>query len=173
MSIYKGTDFVAGVPDLTGYATLTDLSTKTTANDVATQITSTLASLYPVGAIYMGVQSTCPLATLIPSSEWSLVATAQAIFGAGGALTAGQNIPAGLPNITGSASNVFMNNEYTSDGALSKTPISNVFNVTTSGGSAHTTGTISFSASSSNSIYGASNTVQPPAYVVNVWQRTA
>ena len=32
---------------------------------------------------------------------------------------------------------------------------------------------LGFDASRSNPIYGRSNTVQPPAYVVNIWQRTS
>ena len=157
---------------------ITNLGAAVNSNDAINKaqldaaISNIFSELYPVGSIYMGVQNTCPLATLIPNSEWTLVAVNKAIYGGDGS-QAGTSLTAGLPNITGSASNVFMNNESTSDGALSKVPSSSVFNVTTSGGSAHTTGTISFSASISNSIYGASNTVQPPAYIVNVWQRTA
>lgn len=33
--------------------------------------------------------------------------------------------------------------------------------------------TVSFSASSSNNIYGNSDTVQPPARIVNVWKRVS
>lgn len=33
--------------------------------------------------------------------------------------------------------------------------------------------TLSFDASKSNVIYGRSSTVQPPAFLVNIWKRTA
>lgn len=42
---------------------------------IATSITNTLKTLYPVNSIYIGVQSTCPLATLISGSTWEKVAT--------------------------------------------------------------------------------------------------
>lgn len=34
-----------------------------------------LSTLYPVGAIYIGTQNSCPLATLIAGSRWERVAT--------------------------------------------------------------------------------------------------
>ena len=41
-----------------------------------TTITNTvLNTLYPVGSVYIGTQSTCPLTTLISGSSWSKVAT--------------------------------------------------------------------------------------------------
>lgn len=41
-----------------------------------TIITNTVLNiLYPVGSVYIGTQSTCPLATLISGSSWSTIAT--------------------------------------------------------------------------------------------------
>ena len=33
------------------------------------------ANLYPIGSIYIGTQSTCPLTTLITGSSWQKIAT--------------------------------------------------------------------------------------------------
>lgn len=41
-----------------------------------TTITNTVLNIiYPVGSVYIGTQSTCPLATLISGSSWSTIAT--------------------------------------------------------------------------------------------------
>ena len=159
MSIYKGTEFIAGTPDMAGYVKTSDIRTM-------------LATLYPVGSIYIGTQSTCPLATLISGSTWELVGQNRALWGGNGT-NANSTIAAGLPNITGSFNRqCFVNyGGGTDSGAL----------YTGSGNSPQTAGgtdggcpyTVSIDASRSNSIYGASNTVQPPAYRVNIWRRTA
>lgn len=157
MSIYKGTDFIAGVPDMTGYATNTSVNSS---------IETTLAALYPVGSIYIGTQSTCPLASLISGSTWELVAQDRALWGGNGS-NANTTIAAGLPNITGTA---YGPSGTHADGAFTVNPV-----VGLDGGNSSNIreGNLSFNASLSNSIYGNSNTVQPPAYRVNIWRRTA
>lgn len=137
-----------------------------------------LSTLYPVGAIYIGTQNSCPLATLIAGSQWEIVSNGRALWGGNGS-NANSNIEAGLPNITGSFYNACdqyrQNNEKGApkpDGAFKST-----YSVNNAGvvGTAwdYTKGRrISFKASDSNYIYGKSNTVQPPAYIVNVWKRT-
>ena len=153
MSIYKGTEFIAGTPDMAGYAKTSDISTM-------------LTTLYPVGSIYIGTQTTCPLATLISGSTWELVAQNRALWGGDGT-NANTTIAAGLPNITGA----------TSFKASTGNPTGALYQISTGGVSTQTQGTsterVGFDASRSNSIYGNSDTVQPPAYVVNIWRRTA
>lgn len=137
----------------------------------AAYITTVLSTLYPVGSLYLGTQSTCPLITLIPGSTWELVAQDRSLQGSSTNHAANTTINAGLPNITGSfvvdrvtvtnASNAFSNS----------TAASNLHGG--GGGSGNYKNTISFSAQNSNNIYGNSSTVQPPAYVTNVWRRTA
>jgi hypothetical protein len=54
----------------------TDNSTKaTTTAFVKTAIGALLSNLYPIGSIYIGTQSTCPLATLISGSTWAKIGT--------------------------------------------------------------------------------------------------
>ena len=133
-----------------------------------------LAALYPVGSIYIGTQNSCPLATLIAGSTWTLVGQNRALWGGNGS-NGNTTINAGLPNITGGFGKSCLMNwgGDIDEGAL--------YTATRSGRSAQDAGGtdsssnryIAFDASKSNSIYGASTTVQPPAYRVNVWRRTA
>lgn len=124
-----------------------------------------LEALYPVGSLYIGTQSTCPLESLISGSTWTLVATDRALWGGDGT-NANTTIEAGLPNITGKIGTIgiggTINGAFYRDG---------------SGGQIENGGqndyNVSFNASRSSAIYGNSDTVQPPAYRVNVWRRTA
>ena len=143
---------------------------------VQTEVSNLLATLYPVGAIYIGTQATCPLATLISGSTWALVSAGRVLQGADSGHAAGTTIEAGLPNITGSFTSQFtisQKNNGTTTGAL------RTYNTSTSGyfGSEIPDNLwgygFSFDASLSNPIYGNSTTVQPPAYCVNIWRRTA
>lgn len=151
-------------------------STVSNNNTIATTsyITTILSTLYPVGSLYLGTQSTCPLATLIPGSTWTQIQGRYLL--ASGTLpdttetaVVGTYISAGLPNITGS---VNVNGVYS--GA------SDAFYSTSKGRTAHgwdgngtEQSTYTLDASRSSSIYGQSATVRPAAYAINVWQRTA
>lgn len=137
--------------------------------------TSLLDSIYPVGSIYIGTQSSCPLASLISDSVWELVSEGRALWTGNGS-NANTTIDAGLPNITGSLSIPSYNTgaqSAVSDGC---------FSTAQDGGNARSMGWAdqfyqrsksTIDASRSSSIYGKSSTVQPPAYIVNVWRRTA
>ena len=139
-----------------------------------TYVANMLKSLYPVGSVYIGTQSTCPLASLISGSTWTLVSSGKALWTGNGS-NGNSTIAAGLPNITGGFGKGCLMNwgADLNEGAL--------YTATRSGRSAQDAGGtdsssnryIAFDASKSNSIYGNSTTVQPPAYVVNVWRRTA
>lgn len=126
---------------------------------------ATLKAMYPVGSIYIGTMETCPLASLFGS--WSKVSEGRVLWGSDSDHAAGNTIAAGLPNITAS-SFYFEGGTVGNHGAI-RTP-------KTGNGSDGSSGVYSdslqFNASWSNSIYGNSETVQPPAYVVNIWRRT-
>lgn len=49
-------------------------------------------SLYPVGSVYIGTQSTCPLTALIPNSTWELIAADRVLQGSSGSHAAVVNI---------------------------------------------------------------------------------
>lgn len=134
-----------------------------------------LKSIYPVGSIYIGTTSTCPMSSLF--GTWSLVSSGKALWTGNGS-NANTTIAAGLPNITGHT-----RNGSPDDGIISWYFTNGVFytkpssapapNVENTGGSSTENKNLWFDASRSNSVYGNSSTVQPPAYVVNVWRRTA
>lgn len=86
---------------------------------------------------------------------------------------AGGTIEAGLPNIEGNLPLYGfsdMQSAYATNGAFSKGNNSPSFGL----GNRHNDWTgIHFSAKDYNSIYGKSSTVQPPAYKLCAWKRTA
>ena len=148
-------------------------------NNIRGQISSLntiLNSLYPVGSIYLGTQSTCPLISLIPGSSWELVSQNRALWGSGEGRTAGQLIPQGLPNITGKFGTRCLMHDtagQVAEGALYRASTSG--KIQAAGGTdwSGTNQAFGFNAANCSSIYGASDRVQPSAYVVNVWRRTA
>lgn len=154
---------------------ITNLANGTNPNDavnmsqIESQISTMLSTLYPVGSIYIGTQSTCPMANLIAGSTWTLVSSGKALW-TGDGTNANTTIAAGLPNISGTVTNA----EY-----VSATSGTGCFTTSNGGGNGaggsgdrHKNFTITMNASNSSSIYGNSSTVQPPAYVVNVWRRS-
>lgn len=133
-----------------------------------TDVTLTLLeALYPVGSIYIGTMATCPLATL-GIGTWQLVAVDRVLQGATDGAVVGTTVEAGLPNITGStSSSVWVYKDST--GLISTTKTGGGYGGYSSGDLF--TGYLGIDASRSSSIYGNSNTVQPPAYLVNIWER--
>lgn len=131
-----------------------------------------LEALYPVGSVYITTANTCPLSTLISGSTWELVSSGRVLQGSSNSHTAGTTIEAGLPNIEGHLNILGLDSGYTATGAFSSTT------TTSNSYAGHNSKTtqipdIRFNASNSNSIYGNSSTVQPPAYIVNIYRRTA
>lgn len=146
-------------------------------NNVNNRITNTLNALYPLGSIYIGTQSTCPLAMLLPGSQWVLVGKDHALWTSDGT-NANTTIPAGLPNITGAYNARCLHYSTTQGametGALYQGQWGEEWRRQNAGGTdGSNTWPLVFDASRSNSIYGASSTVQPQAYRVNVWRRIA
>ena len=136
-------------------------------------VKTVLGTIYPVGSVYIGTQNTCPMASLISGSTWTLVSSGKALWTGTGS-NGNTTINAGLPNITGAFNHqCFMNwGTGTESGAL-YTGSGGSSTQNAGGSDGGNTQTIAVDASKSNSIYGNSTTVQPPAYVVNVWRRTA
>lgn len=134
---------------------------------------------YPVGSIFQTVSSTSPAALF--GGTWQEIAQNRVLMGASYAHAAGTTVKAGLPNITGSLSETSNDgkttpfrgnkNAISSIGALAVTEANSPFcGYAGYEGSAYD---ISFDASLSNPIYGASSTVQPAAYYVHIWNRVA
>lgn len=128
-----------------------------------------LNSIYPIGSIYLGIQSICPMQTLMVGSEWELVSADRTLQGASNIHLAGSTIEAGLPNITGKFHIQKAGEVQDVEGAFT----SYTYGARNSASTASTGAMIEFDASRSNTIYGKSTTVQPSAYVINIWQRIA
>jgi hypothetical protein len=148
--------------------------TSSNGNQIATTkfVKDVLAAIYPVGSIYIGTQSTCPLASFFGTwtkIEGRYLLASGTLNGTETTYTATQTVPAGLPNITGTLSGTRASGSSIS-GAFLQDRLGNDY---ASGSDAVRVNQQSFDASRSSSIYGNSNTVQAPAYVVNVWRRTA
>ena len=124
---------------------------------------------YPVGSIYQSTDPTSPAALF--GGSWEEIASERVLMGASSTHAAGTTVKAGLPNITGTLSDV-MGSFYaypSGSGAFSVKGIGRSLE----DGSSGNYGNISFDASKSNAIYGRSSTVQPAAYYVHIWHRVA
>lgn len=127
---------------------------------------------FPVGSIYLSVTNANPSASF-PGTEWKSIGAGRVLQGADDAHAAGTTIEAGLPNITGYVQRFYNElplTEDTTSGAFSK---GNGYSKTQSTSWEYGARALNFDASKSNAIYGASETVQPPALAVYIWQRTA
>lgn len=142
---------------------------------------SPMAKAYPIGSYYLSESDVDPV-LLFGFGTWARVAGNATIWGTSAAEQAGQTKAAGLPNITGTI--ISEGSAYGSVG----TPLvaanagafyaqgntgAGVARYMPSGNGDIINGVIGFSASRSNSIFGNSSTVQPPARTVNIWKRTA
>lgn len=153
---------------------------------------SKLDTLVPVGTIFGGVYSTAPTGYLLCNGSTFNKDTYPALYsvlgtnvlpdlkgkflqGANGNLK--QSIEAGLPNVTGSIGITGgSNDQFLTDNTLANISVDGALYITgtaskksmANGDSSYTTPTgFGFDASKSNSVYGKSTTVQPPAYTVN------
>lgn len=139
-------------------------------SDIYDRVNSVINRIYPIGSIYLTVSNDNP-ATLLGLGLWTKVASGRVLQGADNNHIAGTTIEAGLPNIEGDVKICSPWTNASENGALKTTAESASF---VSGQSSQTrTNYLYLDASNSNSIYGNSDTVQPPAFAVNIWQRVA
>lgn len=126
---------------------------------------------YPVGSIYISTRSTSPASLF--GGTWESIASERVLMGVSSSHGAGSTVSAGLPNITGVLKDLFVSGHFNqSTGAFKRSSASGLSEKTDSSdwlGWADA----QFYASDSNSIYGNSSTVQPAAYYVYMWRRTA
>ena len=138
-----------------------------------------LKTIYPVGSIYLSTNSTCPLASLF--GTWTLISGGYALWTGNGTSGSGvtanadyANAPAnttiaeGIPNLTGTWGGSEHSENPTANGIFGKTKSG-----TSPAAGDGSNYKITINASNISSVYNSSTTVQPPAYVVNVWRRTA
>ena len=155
------------------------ISSSSTKNEVpsALSVFNLLQAVYPVGSVYINTTDVNP-STIFGFGTWERVAQNMTLWGSSADGEVGTTKSAGLPNITGrigyfSGDRVLKGNGMGELGAFDKynTINSSINNVSISGTA--DSYYFDFDASLSNSIYGNSTTVQPPALVINIWKRTA
>ena len=144
------------------------LKVNTINSQLSSNVLSNLQSIYPVGSLYIGTTNTCPIANLF--GTWEKVSQGRVLQGVSGNQVAGKTVEAGLPNIKGYL-NFFSGYLSSYSGAITYKKNSSTNNP--GGGNMQGMCELNLDASLSNPIYGNSDTVQPPAYLVNIWKRTA
>lgn len=129
---------------------------------------------HPVGSLYISENATSPAE--LYGGTWERIKDCT-IWGASDTHPAGTTVEAGLPNITGG----FAFASYAGSGGwLSVSEASGAFKgrngngvSAQAGASASGAVAVDMDASVSSQIYGASDTVQPPAYCMYIWRRVA
>lgn len=122
--------------------------------------------VYPVNSYYISEESTSPAE--IFGGTWEQLPEGYTLWSTTTEGEGGKTIDAGLPNITGSVTNVTFRGGVSVTGALT---VSGGGNYGHNDGSNNTRRSLNFDASKSNVIYGNSETVQPPAVKVYMWKR--
>ena len=125
---------------------------------------------FEVGDILQTTSSVSPAARF--GGTWEQIASERVLMGASSTHAAGTTAEAGLPNITGKVPTTTYGTRYNeTSGAFSlgSKITSNGENSSQNFNSYYAF----FDASGSNAIYGRSSTVQPAAYYVHIWRRTA
>ena len=178
----------------------TELNAKVDKTDITTTIDSTstddeiptgkaifklLQAVYPVGSVYINTIDINP-STIFGFGTWERVAQKMTLWGASANGESGATKYAGLPNITGEVGYLkpmtsgsyyqgvnYKNGCFTKSKNITATPNTRKVVASDTSDDNNETGLVNFDASSSNSIYGKSTTVQPPALVVNIWKRVS
>ena len=164
----------------TNIETLHDSIIGTDGNVVFYNKQEVFLAVHPVGSIFLSTSDVEPAG--LYGGTWEKIAEERTLMGASAAHPVNTTVEAGLPNITGQLSvralksiyktGVFLTQE---NGALKSIAIDSVEDfsnlISTEDASARYGGSVSIDASRSNPIYGASNTVQPPAYYLYIWKR--
>lgn len=127
-------------------------------------------SAYPVGAIYISTSSTSPASLF--GGTWESIASERVLMGVSSSHGAGSTVSAGLPNIKGAVLDTWHGGGPSGSGALS-VAVNGRSAVRNGDDGTFTWGNFYFDAASYDSIYGNASTVQPAAYYVYMWRRTA
>lgn len=126
---------------------------------------------YPVGSIYISTRSTSPASLF--GGTWESIASERVLMGVSSSHGAGSTVSAGLPNITGVLKDLFVSGKFNQSTGAFKQSSASGFSEKTDRSDWLGWADAQFYASDSNSIYGNSSTVQPAAYYVYMWRRTA
>lgn len=132
---------------------------------------SNALSAYPVGAIYISTSSTSPASLF--GGTWESIASERVLMGVSSSHGAGSTVSAGLPNISGVLKDLFVGGHFNQSTGVFKRSYCSSFSQKTNSSDWLGWAEAQFYASDSNSIYGNASTVQPAAYYVYMWRRTA
>lgn len=140
-----------------------------------------LLAAHPVGSIYQTISPENPAVTF-GGGTWEKIAQDRVLMGASDTHPAGTTVEAGLPNVKGTFI-AALRDGFTNDSANKITGAFYENGITTGDDNYNSISTdvgipsggapFGFDASRSNSIYGRSTTVRPPAYFTYTWLRTA
>ena len=134
-----------------------------------------LELLFPIGAVYFGTMSVCPLQTL-GVGTWQALPQDKVIQIAGTRGSVGDTLNESLPNITGetgqSDCSAYTYNPYNTGAFYGGRETKGYF-MGRSGQSSNNLGLLHFDASRSSSTYQDNAPVQPDAYLLNGWRRIA
>jgi hypothetical protein len=159
------TDYVQSVTESNGKITVTKGGGDST-------IINLIDTFYPIGSVYMSADKTKTKADfpVLQYGTWEEV-PANLCLQTGASSEAGTQRGAGLPNITGKIYGGVWKDFANNNGAFAFIEEHRDAGLTHASG--YSNYLIEFDASKSNSIYGSSDTIQPPAYMVRAWVRTA
>ena len=139
----------------------------------------------PIGSYFITETEDDP--NILFGGEWQKLTGRYVLQCSDDSHKAGTTVEAGLPNITGAVGtrpNARGTENFGYGGAIPGRQVEGAFTFKTNAGSYENVGTaqsdksshddlLTFNASRSNPIYGRSDTVQPPARIVNVWKRVS
>lgn len=155
-----------------------DAGEVTNIDDIVKQIkTLVLDSMHPIGSIFLTMDNSNPK-DILGVGTWERIANGKTLWGGDGTNT-GTELEAGIPNVIG---RVFCETDYGGGvmGAFIKSygvkggnaaGSDSAVNFDASRGETKMDGTLK--TDSDYKVYGKSDTVQPPALVVNMWRRIA
>lgn len=170
------TQYVQSVTESNGKVTVTK-------GGGASTIINLIDTFYPIGSVYISADKSKTKADFpfMQYGTWEEV-PANLCLQTGAIGEAGTQRSAGLPNITGyrvakwggadDGKRSYYSGCFKQDRDTGMPPTTNASDWNGENGEIVGTG-FGFDASLSNPIYGSSNTVQPPAYIVRAWVRTA
>lgn len=125
---------------------------------------------HSVGSLYISENPTSPAE--LYGGTWERIED-KFIMGASDTHPAGTTVKAGLPSIYGQANGVLFSSGQPTTSGLFSTSLANGWTLTKGSSSGDVSIYANNVRTASNPIYGASNTVQPPAYCMYIWRRIA
>ena len=175
------TQYVQSVTESNGKVTVTKGGGETNTFDAGLTKEQLTNFFYPIGSVYVSADKSKTKADFpfMTYGIWEEI-PANLCLQTGADSEAGTQRSAGLPNITGELFVAPGTNSIQvlrdGSGALSAAELStknNSDNIALNNYGRHLKHHVTFDASQSNPVYGSSDTVQPPAYIVRAWVRTA